>query len=95
MDDKLIKVRALTAVYYGERYHRAGDVLLVRASDVNEKIHELVDAATPEHITSSNEAIAQERAVTLASRTQDGQAAAPDPPTGAADVLAGDAKGKK
>lgn len=94
MQEKLIKVRALVAVYRNERYYRPDDVLMVSEEDASGTLYgrplfEEVDSRTPEKITSSGAALEQERRDTLASRTQPGLAAAPDAPTGAADVLAG------
>lgn len=111
MEEKLIKVRALTSLYYNEKYHRAGDVLLVPESyfdatnkdsnealahpalarervKAHERIMERVADDTPERITSSGEALAEERRDTLESRAATRGLLVPaDNPTGAADVL--------
>ena len=87
-EEKRVKVRALVAVYSGEKYHRPGDVLVVPESHFHEEIMERVADDTPERITSSGEALAAERRDTLESRAAThGLIAGVDTPTGAADVL--------
>lgn len=86
---KRIKVVATADGYYEHRYLRRGDVFYVNdAAHLSSRWMARVDPETPEKITSSNEALSNERRETLANRAASKGLNAPiDNATGASDVL--------
>jgi hypothetical protein len=71
---KRIKVRALMTVFYDNKRFRTGDVFRVSENDFSGRSMELVDRATPEHVSTGNDQLRAEYDAIRASKVSNGAA---------------------
>jgi hypothetical protein len=88
-----VRVRALRDGYYEDKYRRAGDVFTLAPGEALARWMEAVDPDTPEHLTTSTEALRQANADIRTQRVTDhtgvtgGLTAPIDNPEGGPDPL--------